>query len=654
MTALIEPTCVICEKDMEICCTTNCGHSTCEDCILKYFVLEQKSTCILCREVDPKFGFYNYSPDKILDYKSCRFPGKIGTKKFYFQNQKVYNKVLSRMSYTCPKDGKVFTNFDGIKKHVNRDHDDFIRICNLCCTSNKILPCETTYFFNNPDLQNHITQGNPDIGFEGHPACQFCSKERFYSSDELKEHMSKSKHVSCYVCKEIPSVLQKDSWFLDSLALDSHLKKSHFACYRSECPLTAFATRSQSEMHDIEVHGATQASFLYSDSHDADVIQNRETSQTANEESTFSDHSELGMRKLRFKERARHYWGNSPEKMDIFFESNACYVAKEFGIHDLVDIYNSLFAKNEKEEAEDAKNLSAKLKKEKQEMINHNIALLLRNFADTVKNDKSKYKELIDFSKKMAPEIYTAKDSANNNKNNGNKNLSEDSLGTKMKNISLSSSTLQNARKIQPKVFQPLPTLPGGGGGGGTLAFAESPYFKNPSDEIKNQKLPSLPSLNDIVQKKTPSLTTKNKNILTGAGQSLLSGKTNRNNKSVPGSLPSLPSLPGSSENLFSSSMSSSSNQSIQIIPNNAPLIRNQAVIHTNTNTNSLPGLPTLAKKENVKAKEIRMKILQKQKKGSKSNTVDMTQDYQDRLADIRNRTKKIDDRGLMKDWAGM
>lgn len=632
MTALSEPTCVICEKDMDICCTTNCGHTTCEDCSLKYFVLEQKSTCILCREVDPKFGFYKRSPGVPLDYNSCHLQGKIGTKKFNFQNQIVYDKVLSRMSYMCPKDGKTFTTYDSIKNHVNREHDDFVRVCNLCCISNKILPCETTYFFNNKDLEKHITQGDPEIGFEGHPACQFCTKERFYSSDELREHMAKSRHVSCYVCKDIPSVLQKDSWFLDSLALETHLKKSHFACYRSECPLTAFATRNQLEMHNIEVHGANQANFLYADTHEANVIQNRETSQTANEESTFTDKTELGMRKLRFKERARHYWGHSKDKMDIFLESNDCYLNNEVKIRDLADIYSSLFAKSEKEEEEDRKNLTKKQKQEKDHLMNENVALLLRNFADIVADNKSKKIELLDYSKRLSPDVFIS-----------NKKKSQDPVVHKMKSISLSSSTLQNAQSIQPQVFQPLPTLPGSNS---QPAFAESPYFKNPNAEKSKEKLPTLPKLNDLIAKKPNTLNPKHKNILPGSGQSLLTKK----NGSIKPQSNSLPSLSDLSNSLSSSSLAS--NQSIQIIPNNAPLIRNQAVLHSNPNlTGSLPGLPSLSKHENVKAKEIRLKILQKKKKSSKT-TSDMSVDYQSRLSDIRGRAKKIEDRGLLKDWS--
>ncbi|XBW35322.1 hypothetical protein QEN19_000888 [Hanseniaspora menglaensis] len=632
----VEATCVICEKDMDICCTTNCGHTTCEDCVLKYFVLEQKSTCILCREVDPKFGFYKYVPGVTIDYNACNVQQKIGTKKFNFQNHKVYNKVLSRMSYKCPKDGRIFTTFDGIKNHVNKDHDDYIRVCTLCCKSNKILPCETEYFSSNQDLQRHIIQGKPEIGFEGHPSCKFCPKERFYSSDELNDHMAKSRHVSCYVCKEIPSVLQKDSWFLDSLALDTHLKKSHFACYKSECPLTAFATRNQLEMHDVETHGITNANFLYSVSSNSDIIQNRETSQTANEESTFADNSELGMRRLRFKERARHYWGQSPEKMNVFFESNDFYLKNAIKISELTEIYKSLFVKNEKEEEEENKNLSRKQKQEKEQGIRENISLLLKNFAETLANKKGKYLELVDYSKKLAPNKEVS--------NPSNEKSFSSSLDLKVKQISLSSSTLQSAQKIQPKVFQPLPTLPGLNS---SASLTESPYFKSTTTESKNQKLPSLQSLSDVVKKKTASTNPNNKNILTGAGLSLLNKKSS-SNKSQSNALPTLSSL--SSDTL--SDFLPSSNQSIQIIQNNTPLVRNQAVIHSNNSTGSLPGLPKLAKQENAKAKEIRMKILQKKQKNSKNTDSEMSVDYQSRLADIRGKSKKIEERGLMKEWS--
>lgn len=628
----LDPTCIICQNDMDIACTTHCGHTTCYECVIKYFVMEGKSTCILCREEDPKFAFYKFSPDVEENHQTCSLKGKVGNKNFLFKNKAVYEQVEKLMLYQCPLDKATFKKFKGFNDHL-KSHKEFIKACHLCGQSNHHLPSETKTFRSIKDYEKHRKQGDPKSGFEGHPACMFCTKERFYSDDELKKHMDKSTHAYCFICKKIPSIPDRQCWFENSLKLNSHLKQSHYSCSSDECPLIAFETKAELEFHNVEKHGKVHPDFAFFNEDESQIIRYTDSSQTTNEKTTYADKSEAAMRKLRFRERARHYWGHDKERMDLFEITNDCFIKKEISINELCHIYEEMLDKE-----------TNKIE------VENKISLLLQNFADYIKDKQDLRKILLKRSKALnhMPDLPTS--SKDNKKTlpalkNTSSKRSTLSKNFVEKQVNSPMSSLNISNKVPS-----LPTLPGLNN---SALFNNSQFYnvdsnyKSTSDSKK-----TLPTLSSMKTTQSPlfSKPVKTKNIISGAGRGLLSSKNGRSNlNTIPGMLPLNSTINTQESTLLDNAPGYASLKSLQVIPNTNERAKTQVISHANVNR--LPGLPTLKSVQSDETKKIKLRIKQK---NTNKDAVDMSSDYQDRLNAIRTKTTKLEEKNVLKSWANI
>lgn len=627
----VEQTCIICQNDMVIACTTHCGHTTCDECVIRYFVMEGKSTCIMCREEDPKFAFYRYTPDAQENHLTCKMKGKIGNKNFLFKNKNVFEQVEKLMMYQCPLDKSTFKKFKFFNDHL-KTHKENIKACHLCGNSNHYLPSETKTFKSNKEYEKHMKSGDPKIGFEGHPACMFCTKERFYSDDELKKHMDKSNHASCFICKKIPSIPERECWFENSLKLNSHLKQSHYSCPSDECPLIAFESKAELEFHNIEKHGKIHPDFAFFNEDESHIIRYTETSQTTNEKTTFADKSEATMRKLRFKERARHYWGQDKERMDLFEITNDCFIKKEISIDELCHIYNEMLdGETDKIEVE------------------NKISLLLKNFADYVKDKEDLYQVLI---KRSAALSHLPQ---SDNKPAVKKELP--SLPSKTKKSTLSNNFIE--KQVTPSmaslsVGNKVPSLPTLPGATNNSLFTNNQYYNVDTTSSTTSKK-TLPTLSSMKTTQAPLFNkpVQAKNVISGAGRGLLSSSSKNSSTSsmnnIPGMLPFNAKMKVTPEtSLPDVTPGYVSVKSLQVVPNTSEPVRNQVIKHAEVKR--LPGLPTLKAVQSDRTKNIKLRI--KQKNTKSNNAVDMSNDYQERLNAIRTKTKKLEEKDLMKTWA--
>ncbi|SGZ40305.1 uncharacterized protein HGUI_02505 [Hanseniaspora guilliermondii] len=628
----LDSTCIICQNDLQIACTTNCGHTTCHECVIKYFVVEGKSTCILCREDDPKFAFYAFQPDAKENSETCNYKGKVGNKNFFFKSKSIHGKVEKLMWYKCPLDESRFKSFKPFNDHL-KSHDKYIKACHLCGQSKHLLPSQIQTFKSVKSYEKHMKHGDPKSGFEGHPACMFCEKERFYSDDELKKHMDKSIHASCFICKKIPSIPERQCWFKNSIDLNSHLKKSHYSCSSDECPLIAFETKAELEFHNIEKHGKIHPDFAFFNEDESNIIRNTHSSQTTNEKTTFADKSESAMRKLRFKERARHYWGHDKETMDLFELTNNCFIDKEISVDELCDIYTKMFDHE-----------SNKIE------VENKISLLLKNFADYVKDDEELCKILLSKSKSLDHMPQSKSFNINKQKklpslavkNNKISTLSDSFVNNELNN---SMSSLNIDKKVPT-----LPTLPGST----NSSLFNNSQFYNVNTTSKPPSKKTLPTLSSLKSSQSPLFNkpVQKKNVISGAGRTFVDSKTSHSSgNSVPGmnawnnKVNVTPETPLT--DIYPGYVST---KSLQVVPNNNGPTKTQVIQHAKVDR--LPGLPTLKAVQSDRTKNVKLRI--KQKNNKNANAVDMTSDYQERLNAIRNKTKKLEEKDLLKTWANI
>ena len=129
----------------------------------------------------------------------------------------------------CRRGGKPFQDRTQLRIHHQKEHN--LAHCRICLTHKKAFLAEQPLF--SPEgLRLHMKKGDPAIGFEGHPRCEFC-KRNFYDSTALFQHLSRE-HFSCHICKStFPD--RPTRYFRDYSALESHFRREHFLCPDAGC-----------------------------------------------------------------------------------------------------------------------------------------------------------------------------------------------------------------------------------------------------------------------------------------------------------------------------------------------------------------------------------------------------------------------------------
>lgn len=314
-------TCIICTEKIEYGTLTECNHLICHKCGFRQRALFDKYSCIVCRtELTKNIIITEAIDKKFEDFKPGEFAATSDRYKIDFGSSFAEDATLKLLENQCPVCKELFVTFNQLSQHTKSEHNKFY--CYLCANFKKAFVCELE-LYNYAQLKRHQKSGGSQ-GFSGHPRCQFCETEMFYSQDELNLHL-REKHERCHVCDQID--ISKPKYFKNYKALYQHFCDDHYVCTVSSClekKFIAFADELSLRAHMIADHpqlvGGSKTLQSISSSGYGGARRYRSELTTFDQSSEHQDTYDT--KKLRFEERARHYLGFSPEKYREFTAIN--------------------------------------------------------------------------------------------------------------------------------------------------------------------------------------------------------------------------------------------------------------------------------------------------------------------------------------------
>lgn len=122
---------------------------------------------------------------------------------------------------------KPSSSLRGLKDHLRERHERFL--CDVCVENKKVFLGEQIRYTKEA-LSGHQKEGNPEIGFKGHPLCEFCQK-RYYDGNHLYDHLIKQ-HFSCDLCEK-EGIRHK--YYKNYNDLENHFRQTHFLCEDMRC-----------------------------------------------------------------------------------------------------------------------------------------------------------------------------------------------------------------------------------------------------------------------------------------------------------------------------------------------------------------------------------------------------------------------------------
>eukprot|EP01028_Stygiella_incarcerata_P006875 TRINITY_DN27978_c0_g1_i1.p1 TRINITY_DN27978_c0_g1~~TRINITY_DN27978_c0_g1_i1.p1 ORF type:complete len:709 (+),score=183.82 TRINITY_DN27978_c0_g1_i1:91-2217(+) len=245
--------CAICGETLSIRQLCPCDHSrVCHLCSLRMRVQGKDLRCSFCKAVLP-YVVYSFSErpwsSLPVDLRAAKDVFYDDLWRIYVDNPEVMKEITSLRKPMCPVCGDdAFSHLRQLKQHLQDEHERFY--CDLCMRySNKFL--SELPVFTSEELKRHLNEGDgetvAETNFRGHPRCPFDGR-RFYSSDELIEHMRTS-HEQCFLCSQEGNFYQ---FFKDFSALEGHYGRAHFLCPHLSCRSSAqgiFATERELVSH---------------------------------------------------------------------------------------------------------------------------------------------------------------------------------------------------------------------------------------------------------------------------------------------------------------------------------------------------------------------------------------------------------------------
>ncbi|SCU81934.1 LANO_0B04610g1_1 [Lachancea nothofagi CBS 11611] len=375
--------CIVCAEHIVYAAVSPCNHVVCHKCAFRQRALYAKKSCLVCRtEVDNVI----FCKDKDAAYETfsdndiTEFNEKYGAS---FVSKEIALATLGLLHYNCPFGDTSDLDFGSFKKynaHLKNDHNK--TLCMICASHKKAFPRELKIYTPN-QLRVHQSKGDVE-GFTGHPMCDFCSGQRFYSEDELNIHL-RDKHERCHICDRIDST--KPQYLKDYDQLFEHFKATHYVCTVQSCldnKFVVFQDEIDLQAHILKEHGNILRNGNNSNpSGGARKYQSRlSTFSQPNSRNSSSQrldkHSEPGntedsleMKTKRMQERARHYLNYSHTDYEQFLAINEGFKNRMITAEDLYGAYQSLFKSPEA-----------------------NTALLLYDFSELFFKNSQYYKDL--------------------------------------------------------------------------------------------------------------------------------------------------------------------------------------------------------------------------------------------------------------------
>lgn len=226
--------CTICANTIKYVARYSCNHITCHKCALRLRALMGDFNCPQCRT---KRDVVIITDDFETSFDDLSQPSKVvaSDTKFglKFNDKAVQSDAMSILRFNCPYRDCTFHSANGwkdLKAHVKSAHN--MLFCYLCINSKKAVFTKEFALYTGAGLRRHESQTEPDEdGFKGHPHCEYCM-DRFYSRDELIEHLNKN-HFRCELCMKTNPLAPR--YFVNIEALTNHYSAEHFPCNIPSC-----------------------------------------------------------------------------------------------------------------------------------------------------------------------------------------------------------------------------------------------------------------------------------------------------------------------------------------------------------------------------------------------------------------------------------
>uniref|UniRef100_A0A7S1TRD1 RING-type domain-containing protein n=2 Tax=Phaeomonas parva TaxID=124430 RepID=A0A7S1TRD1_9STRA len=173
--------CFLCCEEMgpsRLAAVGACNHrGACAVCYYRLRKLMNDSNCVFCKQdleqvmcVDPaderrfeEFSIWgdNAGPDHAYEEKSRMFFPKP-----YYESEILKLEKAICWVPDCPRGQKPFRNAKELEKHTEAEHG--LSFCHICMKHKKSFLAEMPLFTPEGFMQ-HLKQGDPASGFEGHP-----------------------------------------------------------------------------------------------------------------------------------------------------------------------------------------------------------------------------------------------------------------------------------------------------------------------------------------------------------------------------------------------------------------------------------------------------------------------------------------------------
>lgn len=147
----------------------------------------------------------------------------------------------------CRSNSFYFPNFEGLKKHLEFDHQK--TFCKICLKGRLVFIKEQK-LYHIKSISHHIENG--DVGNDKqaeilpHPWCDFC--EEYYFNDLIFfDHLGRM-HLTCNLCGDS----YKNVYYMSYPNLENHFAYSHYLCPYESCKskcYIAFKTESEMQAH---------------------------------------------------------------------------------------------------------------------------------------------------------------------------------------------------------------------------------------------------------------------------------------------------------------------------------------------------------------------------------------------------------------------
>ncbi|CAM9918868.1 unnamed protein product, partial [Discosporangium mesarthrocarpum] len=249
--------CLVCVEDIDgierLHAFGHCNHlGVCSLCYLRLRRLLKEMACVLCKSEMEQVMVCEEG--HIRPFEEFHVWGDSAGPGYEWDDQarmflpKRYSQgfVRSLQENRCTVEGCRRPKWDSmaaLERHLREQHQ--LTMCKVCLKYRKVFLLEQTRY-TPAQLQRHIVEGSPELGFKGHPRCEFC-KTRFYDSTQLHQHLVKD-HYSCHLCEKL-GILHK--YYRDYSDLERHFGDAHFLCDEEECLSKKFVVF----MDEIDLQG---------------------------------------------------------------------------------------------------------------------------------------------------------------------------------------------------------------------------------------------------------------------------------------------------------------------------------------------------------------------------------------------------------------